>query len=121
MQHKNLGFDKDNIVLLTLPEFNATKQKELLAHELSAIPQVGGWTFSTSPPSAAANIHWGTVMSIKSGDDPNQKQVTTIMTDEKFCSLYEYAIKSRPVLYFSRYKCRFAIVSQRANDSRNLW
>ena len=94
MQHKNLGFDKDNIVLLTLPEFNATKQKELLAHELSAIPQVGGWTFSTSPPSAAPDIHWSTVMSIKSGDDPNQKQVTTIMTDEKFCSLYNMQLKA---------------------------
>ena len=32
------------------------------------------------------NTHWGTVMSVVGQEDPDQKQVTTIMTDDKFCS-----------------------------------
>jgi len=94
MQHKSLGFDKDNIVLLPLPDMGNLKQNELLANELSFIPQVAGWTFSTSPPSGGPDIHWSTVMSTKGRDDPDQKSVTTILTDEKFCSLYNLQLKA---------------------------
>jgi len=86
MQNKNLGFDKDNIVLIPLPDMQ--KQKALLTNELSTIPQVNGWTFSTSPPSGGPDTHWSTIMSIKGQEDPDRKGVTTILTDNKFCSLY---------------------------------
>jgi putative ABC transport system permease protein len=96
MQTKNLGFDKDNMVLLPLPESNQDnkKQKELFSNELAAIPQVSDWTYSSSPPSGNKDIHWGTVMSTKGNDDPNQKRVTMILTDEKFCSLYDMHLKA---------------------------
>ncbi len=94
MQHKNLGFDKDNIVFLRLPDMGFLKQNELLSNELSVIPQVGGWSFSTSPPSGDNEAHWGTIMSTKGPDDADQKGVTTIMTDDKFCSLYNMHLKA---------------------------
>ena len=94
MQHKDLGFDKDNIVTVTVPFEEDAKRKLLFANELRNIPGVKEWSFSTSPPSGADGIHWGTVMSTIGQSDPNQKGVTTIMTDEKFCSLYDLKLKA---------------------------
>src|SRR5450432_2085206 len=87
MQHKDLGFDKDNFVIVPLPEVNA-KTAALLSAELAAIPAVKGWAFSTSPPSGNEHTNWGTVMSHTDGNDPDKKRVTLIMTDDKYCSLY---------------------------------
>ena len=94
MQHKDLGFDKDNIITVSVPFEEDTKNKLLFDNELRNIPGVKGWSFSTSPPSGADGIHWGTVMSLIGQSDPNQKGVTTIMTDDKFCSLYELKLKA---------------------------
>ncbi|MGC4035821.1 MAG: ABC transporter permease [Chitinophagaceae bacterium] len=90
MQTKNLGFDKDNIAVLPLPDLHrdGTKEKQLFTNQLAAIPQINGVTFSSSPPSGDKDIHWGTVMSTKGHGDPGQKGVTMILTDDKFCSLY---------------------------------
>ena len=88
MRHKNLGFDKDNIVMMQIPEQSSDTKKELFAAELKTIPGVKDWSFSTSPPSGGENTHWGTRMSLIGREDPNLKPVTTIMTDEKFCRVY---------------------------------
>jgi len=94
MQHKDLGFDKDNIVMVSVPFEEDTKKKLLFDNELRNIPGVKEWSFSTSPPSGPDGIHWGTVMSLIGESDPNQKGVTTIMTDDKFCSLYQLKLKA---------------------------
>ncbi|TMI71615.1 MAG: FtsX-like permease family protein [Bacteroidetes bacterium] len=94
MQHKDLGFDKDNIVTVPVEFSEKSQQKLLMGNELSNIPGIKEWSFSTSPPSGEDEIHWGTVMSITGKDDPNQKSVTTIMSDEKFCSLYNLKLKA---------------------------
>lgn len=98
MQKKNLGFDKDNIVMVPLPDWETNKldlkQKALLSNELSAIPQVSGWTYSSSPPSGSKEAHWGTMMSTKGQGDPSQKGVTMILTDDQFCSLYSMNLKA---------------------------
>ena len=94
MQHRDLGFDKDNIAMVSVPFEQDLTKKLLLENELRNIPGVRGWSFSTSPPSGADGIHWGTVMSLIGQSDPNQKGVTTIMTDDKFCSLYELKLKA---------------------------
>jgi hypothetical protein len=94
MQHKDLGFDKDNIAMVSVPFEEDPEKKLLFDNELRNIPGVKGWSFSTSPPSGADGIHWGTVMSVVGESDPNQKGVTTIMTDDKFCSLYELKLKA---------------------------
>jgi len=94
MQHKDLGFDKDNIAIISVPFEQDIKKKLLFENELRNIPGIRRWSFSTSPPSGADGIHWGTVMSVVGQSDPNQKGVTTIMTDDKFCSLYELKLKA---------------------------
>jgi len=92
LQHKDLGFDKDNIVIVPVGFDNKTTQKILLGNELANIPGIKEWSFSTS--SLSGEGHWGAVMSMAGKDDPDQKQVTTIMTDSKYCSLYGLKLKA---------------------------
>ena len=92
MRHKDLGFDRDNIVMVPVPFDNNAKDKILLGNELAKTPGIKEWSFSTS--SLSGEGHWGTVMSLIGKDDPNQKSVTTIMTDEKFCSVYGLKLKA---------------------------
>ncbi|MEI9908188.1 MAG: ABC transporter permease [Bacteroidota bacterium] len=92
MRHKDLGFDKDNIVMVTVPFNENAKEKILLGNELRNVPGIKDWSFSTSSPSGEG--HWGTIMSVIGKDDPNRKSVTTIMTDDKFCSLYGLKLKA---------------------------
>ncbi len=94
LRHKNLGFDKDNIVMMRLPPGDNIAKKELLAAEFKTIPGVKDWSFSSSPPSGGENTHWGTMMSLVGREDPNRKQVTTIMTDDRFCTMYGLQLKA---------------------------
>jgi putative ABC transport system permease protein len=94
MRKKNLGFNKDNIVMVSLPPGNKMEKKELFSTALRNTPGIKGWSFSTSPPSGGENTHWGTVMSVIGREDPNRQQVTLIMTDDKFCSLYGLQLKA---------------------------
>ena len=116
MRHKDLGFDKDNIVMLSIPFDENTKDRIMLGNELRIIPEVKDWSFSTSPPSGDNNIHWGTVMSVVGDKDPNQKQVTTIMTDDKFCSLYGFKLKAGRFFNIDGYEYSFRIITRRATD-----
>jgi ABC-type antimicrobial peptide transport system permease subunit len=88
MRNKNLGFEKDNIVIVSLPMGDKKKQTELLSNELSKIKGVKGWSYSTSPPSGGENAHWSTLMSMVGPEDPNRKNVTTILSDDKYPELY---------------------------------
>lgn len=92
MRHKDLGFDKDNIVTVPVSFNENIKEKILLGNELTNTPGIKDWSFSTS--SLSGEGHWGTVMSVVGKNDPNQKSVTTIMTDDKFCSLYGLKLKA---------------------------
>ena len=92
MRHKDLGFDKDNIVTVPVQFSEDARQKKLFANELANIPGIKEWSFSTS--SLSGEGHWGTVMSLVGKDDPNRKRVTTIMTDDKYCSLYGLKLKA---------------------------
>lgn len=87
MRNKSLGFEKDNILLVPLMGGGQSKI-DIFSNELSKIKGVNGWSYSTSPPSGGENAHWGTLMSLDGKDDANRKQVTTILTDDKFPSLY---------------------------------
>jgi putative ABC transport system permease protein len=88
MRNKNLGFDKDNIVVVDLGDHARKADMELLSIELSKIRGVKDWTFSTSPPSGGEQTHWGTLMSRIGYDDPNRKPVVTILTDERYPEAY---------------------------------
>lgn len=83
LKQKNLGFDKDNIVILPVPE---KAKQEIFANELRKIRGVREVSFSTSPPNGSG--HWGTVMSLTDGDDAGRQPVTTILGDHNYCRLY---------------------------------
>ncbi len=99
LRSKNLGFEKDNIVMVPIPDGsgdfmgkNASggNAKAVFAAELAKIPQVKDYAFSSSPPSGEG--HWGTIMWLKDRNDPDRKEVTTIWTDENYCDLYDFKL-----------------------------
>ena len=93
MRHRDLGFDKDNVLMVTVP-FENSEQKLLLGNELGKIPNIKTWSYSSSPPSGRNEVHWSTMMSVVGNNDPNQKSVTIILSDDKFCSLYDLKLKA---------------------------
>jgi len=90
-RNKNLGFDKDNVVVIRIPE---NSQKAVLANELSKISQIKQVSFSTSPPTGDENTHWGTLMSRIGREDPNRQQVKLLIADENYCKLYGFKLKA---------------------------
>lgn len=85
LRSKNLGFDKDLVVVLEIN--NARQTAAVLRHELSGIPSVAGVSFSTSTPSSDG--HWGTPMSRIGRNDPGRKPMTLILADDNFTELYK--------------------------------
>lgn len=88
LRHKDLGFNKENILTVPLSEGSTAAKKELFATRLSEIPGIKGVSFSTSPPSGDKGTAWGTIMSLKGAEDPNGKRVSIILSDEHFYRLY---------------------------------
>jgi putative ABC transport system permease protein len=86
-RNKNLGFDKENTVILPVPE---NDKIGLLSSELARLPQVKDFTFSTSVPGSGQN--WGTLMSTVGRDDPNRKDVSLMLADERYCSMYGFKL-----------------------------
>ncbi|MBK8561917.1 MAG: ABC transporter permease [Saprospiraceae bacterium] len=102
LRSKNLGFEKDNIVMVSIPNGSGDfagnnaiggDAKSVFAAELAKIPQVKEYAFSSSPPSGEG--HWGTVMSLKDyTKDPNRQEVTCIWTDEHYYKMYGFKLLS---------------------------
>ena len=88
LRNKNLGFEKENIVILPIP-FGS--KKDVFTSDLSKIPAITDFSFSTSPPSGSG--HWGTMMSLTDRNDPARQLVTTIYADERYPSLYGLQLK----------------------------
>ncbi len=97
LRNKNLGFNKDNIVVVDIK--NSEKTASLFAFELSKIKNVKDFTFETSPPSSQG--HWGTLMSRVGIEDKNRKSVTTILTDDRYCHLYDFKLVAGRLLVAS--------------------
>jgi putative ABC transport system permease protein len=83
LRSQNLGFNKDNIINVGIP---SGRKAPLLASELTRIPQIKDLAFATSTPSNDG--HWGTIMSLTDGNDPNRKHTTMIVADDNFCKMY---------------------------------
>ena len=88
LKNKNLGFNKENIVIVPLPD---KAKKDAVLNDLKKISSVQEISFSTSAPSGGG--HWGTVMSLKDRDDPARQSVTTILADENYCRMYGMQLK----------------------------
>lgn len=83
LRSKGLGFDKDNVINVGI---TSGRKAPLFAGELASIPQIKDVAFGTSTPSNDG--HWGTVMSLTDGDDPNRKHTTLFNVDDHFCKMY---------------------------------
>lgn len=86
-RNKNLGFDKENTLILPVPE---NEKISLLSSELARIPQVKDFSFSTSIPGSGE--HWGTIMSTIGREDPNRKSVSLLIADEHYSSMYGFKL-----------------------------
>lgn len=84
-RNKNLGFDRENTVVVQVPEVS---KQGVFAAELSKIPAVSDVTFFSTPPSHGDDGHWGTVMSHGGQKDPAAKNVTLIWADDHFYKLF---------------------------------
>lgn len=89
LKNKNLGFNKDNIVIVPFPD---KSKKDALTNDLRQVPGIRDISFSTSAPSGGG--HWGTLMSLKDRDDPARQPVTTILADENYCKMYGMQLKA---------------------------
>jgi len=87
MRSKNLGFNKENIVLV---ELKGASKVPTLAAELNRIPQVADLTFATGAPSPE---NWSTMMT-KTKDDANRQNVSLLFGDEHYCTLYGFKLLS---------------------------
>ena len=82
-RNKNLGFDRENTIIVQIPEVS---KQGVFAAELSKIPAVSDVTFFSSPPSH--DSHWRTVMSHGGEKDPAAKKVTLIWADDHFGKMF---------------------------------
>lgn len=81
---KSLGFNKDNIISVPIPDVSASK---ILAAALDEIPQLKDYSFSTGSP--INGTHWGAMISLTDGNDPDRVLPTLILGDSRFCSVYD--------------------------------
>ena len=88
LKNKNLGFDKENIVIVPIPD---KVKSQAFSTELARITSITDISLSTSAPSGGG--HWGTIMSLKDRDDPARQPVTTILADNRYCKMYDMQLK----------------------------
>ena len=89
LRNKNLGFDKENIIITGVPD---RLKKEVFAADLKKLSPVKDLSFSTSVPGSGE--HWGTLMSLTDRDDPNKQPVTTIYADHHYPTMYGLQLKA---------------------------
>lgn len=83
LRSKSLGFNKDNIITVPVPDVSAS---QVFAAALNEIPQVKDYSFSTGSP--INGTHWGAMISLTDGNDPDRVLPTLILGDDRFCTVY---------------------------------
>lgn len=86
---KNLGFDKENVLILPIPD---KARQQVFVNELARISPVKELSLSTSPPNGEG--HWGTVMSTKGENDPDRSSVSLLIADHNYSRLYGFQLKA---------------------------
>lgn len=82
--HKNLGFDKENIITLHMPD---VKKNEIFRQQLKGIDQIEDISFAMAAP--ASDNSWTTVMHEHDLQAPDRKEVRIIWADERYDDLYD--------------------------------
>lgn len=83
LRGKSLGFNKDNIITVPVPDVSAS---QVFGAALNEIPQVKDYSFSTGSP--INGTHWGAMISLTDGNDPDRVLPTLILGDDRFCTVY---------------------------------
>jgi putative ABC transport system permease protein len=86
LRSKSLGFDKENIVEVSLGKQQGEGARAVLAAELGKIAAVKDYSFASASPSS--KNHMITIMSTTGSDDPNRKAGTWILADDHFGPMY---------------------------------
>jgi len=81
---KNLGFDKDNVVTVNLPDEDKIT---VLTAELAKIAGVKDYTFASSTPSERG--HNSTEMHLTDLDSPDRQEVSLIFADAHYPEMYQ--------------------------------
>ena len=84
LRSRGLGFNKDNIISVPVPDVSASR---MFAAALDQIPQVKDYSFSTGSP--INGTHWGAMISLTDGNDPDRVLPTLIPGDDRFCTVYD--------------------------------
>ncbi len=81
--HKNLGFDKENVITVSMPD---VKKNNVFSTNIQQLPQVKAVSFAMAAPASGGN--WTTVMHPTSLIDPSRKEVRIIWADEVYDDIY---------------------------------
>lgn len=81
--NKNLGFDKENIITVQMPDVD---KNDVFKREITQLPQVKDMSFALAAP--ASNSSWTTDMHMTDLDAPDRKDVRIIWADERFDDIY---------------------------------
>jgi putative ABC transport system permease protein len=89
LRTRDLGFDKENVVNIDLPD---SRKAPALAGLLGNVASIKDISFSTSTPSDGG--HWGTVVSRIARNDPNRQRMTLFLADDHFAKMYNLRLKA---------------------------
>lgn len=81
--HKNLGFDKENVITVNMPD---NSKNNVFSTNIQQLPQVEAVSFAITAPASGGN--WTTIMHPTSLIDPNRKEVRIIWADEVYDDIY---------------------------------
>lgn len=84
LRNKNLGFEKDNIINITLGSENGRSTQ--FASALNQIPGVKDFSFACAAPGGVQQS--SATMSLTDFSDPNQIEVNILVGDDQFCPMY---------------------------------
>ncbi|MCB0629417.1 MAG: ABC transporter permease [Saprospiraceae bacterium] len=81
--HKNMGFDKENIITVPMP---GVKKNELFKKQLTQLSQVADVSFAMAAP--VSDDTWTTIMHETDLTAPDRKAVRIIWADERYDDVY---------------------------------
>lgn len=87
--NKNLGFDKDNVITVNLPDRD---KRSVLSAEFKKIAGIANHTFTSSPPSGRS--HNGTGMHLTDSNSPDRQEVSLIFGDVNYPEMYQLQLIS---------------------------
>ena len=87
--NRNLGFNKENIINIDIPDHD---KQDVFKNELSKISEIEGISFALHAPGEGQ--HWETIMSEIKLSDPGRQDLTVIWADDQYPTFYDLELKA---------------------------